>query len=1033
MLALPLSFDSLSLDLQTTDKFRFPLVLEGGFYVEKDVVIQDGRVVARGCTAVVGGCGFVGGNLLVNGGTVLFQDCRAKFEGGGLYLKYGTYQQRGTSKIAFENCAASRGGGLFMEVGPFYQHAGDLCFHRCFANLGGGGLCVNGSFHQSGFVQAKECTAFHGYGGLIFATEVFIRGTVGADGCRADVGGCIDGRQATITGSFTARNCHAEHHGGAIFTEEMNVSGRLEIQNCYAGIFGGAISVSSLFLENATAHFQNTSSVNSGGAIQAIAVVQRGGELWITNSRSRERWARGGAIASKMFFQSSFGDASFTSCTSGSGGALELNSMESWGTMIFESCSAMTSGGAIIADFVVMMGRTSFNRCHSNTAGGAIDAGYMMQRGHLHAANCWASVGGAVYIKTSKKHVQSINTNHKKWRSKGENRLIGRSLNRKAAANLYGDCRFQNCTAAMGCAMSVKGNIFLNQSGNAMIEDCHGEGHAVKGGDMLLFGQASFHKVSMGVIQSSGTVQLVSPVMQETSGTYFPQIRATKGIHISNVFFQNSSLVAFVAPQIQVKNVSCENGLQSFKDVHRMGCKACDENRVQFSGGPILDENVSAKGCVLTPRGTAKVGPRFLKLKMGYMTEKENITKSFRCPNHMACIGGTVTTDGWGEMCAAGYEGRGCLDCANSYAVSDLNSFVCLQCSSSQWQQAFQMARFVLQDLLLFGLSTMGVSSGTSKDSKILTNHFMSFVAAAAPVLEVVREMPTFKRLVAGNPVDRYIKGFSSTMEMGESSSSGISAMCILSYLNLPQEFWSRILLSLFTPFCSIATLALARGWRLAAVVGVNCFLPKVCICFARYLACFRMEPENEGGEQFCLFNMYTSFSFVPLVAVISSIALTGPAIWWWLLKDEANKDTAFYLYLTGSYKEELKSWEVTRLVRKVALAIVSAALPISLHPATQIFCISFILLTALALETQMHPYKDQHWNLEEKTLLHLSLALAIFTSCYMAHENHWSSTYHTQCFLLFVIFMLCIVPSNILIYLILRQLLRERGICGQS
>jgi len=712
--------------------------------------------------------------------------------------------------------------------------------------------------------------------------------------------------------------------------------------------------------------------------------------------------------------------------------------------MIFENCRATESGGAILADFVVMMGRSSFNRCYSNNAGGAILARNMMQAGHLHAANCRAGVGGAVSLDSNiKRHdtrrlASAINSYwnvkvNEEWSGKAQTSIRLFLKGRKAAALLYGDCSFQHCTAAMGCAMSVQGTILLNQSGKAMIEDCHGEGPALEGNDMLLFGQASFRKVFMGVIQSFGTVKLVRPVMQETSATYLPQISATKGIDISNALFQNSSLVVFLAPQIQVKNVSCENGLQSFKDVHKMGCKACDENRVQFSGGPILDENVSIKGCVHTPRGTAKVGPRFLKLKMGYMTEKENITKSFRCPNHMACIGGTVTTDGWGEMCAAGYQGRGCFDCANSYAVSDLNSFVCLKCSSSQWQQVFQMARFVLQDLLLFGLSTMGVSSGTSKDSKILTNHFMSFVAAAAPVLEVVRETPTFKRLVAGNTVDEYIEGFSSTMEVGESSSPGISAMCILSYLNLPQEFWSRILLILFTPFCSIAILALARGWRLAAVVGVNCFLPKVCICFARYLACFRMEPESEGGEPFCLFNMYASFSFIPLVAVVSSIALAGPGIWWWLLKDEANKDTAFYLYLTGSYKDGLKSWEVTRLVRKVALAIVSAALPISLHPATQIFCISFILLAALALETQMHPYKDHHWNLEEKTLLNLSLALAIFTSCYMAHENHWSSSYNTQCFLLFVIFMLCIVPSNILIYLILRQVLRERGIGGQS
>ena len=153
----------------------------------------------------------------------------------------------------------------------------------------------------------------------------------------------------------------------------------------------------------------------------------------------------------------------------------------------------------------------------------------------------------------------------------------------------------------------------------------------------------------------------------------------------------------------------------------------------------------------------------------------------------------------------------------------------------------------------------------------------------------------------------------------------------------------------------------------MAAVVGVNCFLPKACLCFARYLACFRMEPEDEGGQLFCLSDIYTNFSYLTLIAVISSIAFAGPAIWSVLLRDDENKNAAFFLHLTGPYKEQLRSWEVTRLVRKAALAIISAALPISLHPATQIMCISFILLGALVLETQMQPYKDQHWNMEEK------------------------------------------------------------------
>lgn len=415
------------------------------------------------------------------------------------------------------------------------------------------------------------------------------------------------------------------------------------------------------------------------------------------------------------------------------------------------------------------------------------------------------------------------------------------------------------------------------------------------------------------------------------------------------------------------------------------------------------------------------------------MTEIENITRSFRCPNRMACIGGMISTHGWGEMCAPGYEGRGCFDCASSYAVSDINSFICLKCASSQWQQMFQMARFFLQDFVLFGLSAMGISSGTSKDSTILINHFMSFVAAAGPVLEVVRDTPTFKQ--TGKTVDDYVEGFSSTMEVGETSSggSGMSASCILSYLKLPQALWSRSLIILFTPISATVALTLARGWRMAAVVGVNCFLPKACLCFARYLACFRMEPEDEGGQLFCLSDIYTNFSYLTLVAVISSIAFAGPAIWSVLLRDDENKNAAFFLYLTGPYKEQLRSWEVTRLVRKAALAIISAALPISLHPATQIMCISFILLGALVLETQMQPYREQHWNMEEKVLLTVSLALVSVTSCYMANENSWSSTHQSQCILLFTIFTLCILPSNVMICLIIRQLLRERGICVQN
>lgn len=1007
----------------------------GGFYVEGEVILREGRVVARGCKAQWGGGGFIGEGLKVSGGSMLFQDCEAGMDGGGLLLKKGSYQQSGTSNVTFVNCSAFHsGGGMGLWTSNFTQHAGHLSFQKCVARHGGG-IYVNGSFHQSGgLLEGMDCAAstMFGSGGLISAVEVFLHGQIYANGCAAGLGGCIAGN-VNITGGLKIRHCFASFLGGAMFGSDVSLQGEISIMNCSAGAGGAIYSKGSVVIENATVYLQDTVATKHGaGAIYAGNVKHKNGKLHVKSSWSKKN---GGAIATRYFFQTGF--ASFTSCASEEGGALFVLNYDISGSSIFENCSASIRGGAIFAIGLVRQryGLISFHQCRSQGIGGAVFAMHLTQRGHLRFSNCWARhKGGAIAT------MKGLNMRMLLERAfpgqRGEKGKVNDQIRgaEKGTVVLDGSCEFHTCLAAAGGAVSSPG-LLLKQNGSAIFEDCHAEGSAgaLVGDQIVLLGNATFHNISMGVIQSTGSVQLVSPVMQKTSGTAVPQISAMKEIDISDVLFENTSSVWFSAPHIHVKNIQCDNGLQSFMDSAQVGCKTCEENRVQFSGGPVLNDNGTVKRCVLAPRGTAKIGFDHLRLKMGYMTEIENITRSFRCPNRMACIGGMISTHGWGEMCAPGYEGRGCFDCASSYAVSDINSFICLKCASSQWQQMFQMARFFLQDFVLFGLSAMGISSGTSKDSTILINHFMSFVAAAGPVLEVVRDTPTFKQ--TGKTVDDYVEGFSSTMEVGETSSggSGMSASCILSYLKLPQALWSRSLIILFTPISATVALTLARGWRMAAVVGVNCFLPKACLCFARYLACFRMEPEDEGGQLFCLSDIYTNFSYLTLVAVISSIAFAGPAIWSVLLRDDENKNAAFFLYLTGPYKEQLRSWEVTRLVRKAALAIISAALPISLHPATQIMCISFILLGALVLETQMQPYREQHWNMEEKVLLTVSLALVSVTSCYMANENSWSSTHQSQCILLFTIFTLCILPSNVMICLIIRQLLRERGICVQN
>ena len=224
----------------------------GGFYVEGEVVLREGRVVVRGCEAQCGGCGFIGEGLKVSGGSMLFQDCKAGMDGGGLLLQNGNYQQSGTSNVTFVNCTAfGSGGGIGLWRSNFTQHAGHLSFQKCFARHGGG-IYVNGSLHQSGVLEGMDCAASTdvGSGGLISAVEVFLHGQIYANGCEAQYGGCIAGR-VNITGGLKIQHCYSSFFGGAVFASEMSLQGEISILNCSAGDGGAIYSKGSVVIENA--------------------------------------------------------------------------------------------------------------------------------------------------------------------------------------------------------------------------------------------------------------------------------------------------------------------------------------------------------------------------------------------------------------------------------------------------------------------------------------------------------------------------------------------------------------------------------------------------------------------------------------------------------------------------------------------------------------------------------------------------------------------------------------------------------------
>ncbi|CAJ1408519.1 unnamed protein product, partial [Effrenium voratum] len=444
--------------------------------------------------------------------------------------------------------------------------------------------------------------------------------------------------------------------------------------------------------------------------------------------------------------------------------------------------------------------------------------------------------------------------------------------------------------------------------------------------------------------------------------------------------------VSFQAHYMQLSATQIEFRIQY--DTIKGPCMKAPQATIKFRWGP-EDENATVRRpcnedpdpivgfrrqCVNGPEHAIVESAR-LRMEHGYMLESANVSRAFRCPNPNACFGGEVTPDSF-SMCSPGYEGRGCAQCSSSHGPADDSAHLCMKCATQRRDQLFQMAQFILQDVLVFLVSASGVTkaTGNTKESSVFTNQFMSFVAVASPVLHTVRQSRTFLHTTA--ELSAWLLEGASVLDLGnaDSTDGGICTSCLLG--------------------------------------------------FGRYLVCYRMEPADSGGELFCE-HAKAGLSPTALWAIVAALAFAGPALWMRLINDKSNIDTGYYLYLTSAYKDEFKWWEVTRLVRKTLLAIVCAVFPLTLHPVTEIFCISLILIVATVLEMQAKPYKKANWNRSEKCLLITSMFTVNF-AIYQLALDFKGGEFLDRCLMLAII-SLALVPAYIQLSLILRELVRER------
>jgi len=309
-------------------------------------------------------------------------------------------------------------------------------------------------------------------------------------------------------------------------------------------------------------------------------------------------------------------------------------------------------------------------------------------------------------------------------------------------------------------------------------------------------------------------------------------------------------------------------------------------------------------------------------------------------------------------MCSPGYDGPGCSKCAVDFARTDSNVFICMKCATDTLSKVKELLVFVGNDALIFAISAAGVISaqGRNKNSAVFLNQLMAFAAVIAPALLALKQTKTLKDQLKW--LQQLLLAASIPIQVGDGeSSTAVSTECLLMYFGLEASLVSAQVLSSLVYTMLGLVLTFKSGWRVALVVAVNCFMPKFCAAFGKYLICYRMEPASKQDEMYCLLGDYSVPGMVIAMAAILLCFLVGPGSWLRMVRDKNRTEEAQVLYLTRSYQSGYETWEVERLLRKMMLKLISATLPVTLNPSMQMACLSLVLTASVLLHATNAPY----------------------------------------------------------------------------
>ena len=1033
----------------------------GAIYVEKTFTQSDGTLTIANSLAGVGGAIWVRKTFTQSNGTLTIANSLAEGSGGAIYVQNTFTQSDGT--VIIVNSSAIDGGAICVRE-TFTQSDGTLTIEDSSSRRCGGAIWVRKTFTQSNGTLTIANSLAKWSGGAIYIEKTFTQsdGTLKIANSLAEGSGGAIYVEKTFTqsdGTLTIANSLAEGTGGAIYVMETftQSDGTLTIENSLsAKQDGGAIHVQNTFTQSdGTLTIANSLAEGSGGAIYVRETfTQSDGTLTIENSSSAKQ--DGGAIHVLNTFTQSDGTLTIAnSLAEGSGGAIYVRETftQSDGTLTIESSSsAEQDGGAIyvMETFTQSDGTLTIENSSAEQYGGAMTIGgnFTLNKGNLSVRNATAKIGGGMFVFGDVVLVDAAVSFHQchAWEDGGGIRAIG-NVDATNTTLLF----VRSTTdKGQGAALMTKdlnqhgGNmVILNNSagqeiisvanwtadGAVRLEHCRSATFLMSVHQASLTGVLSGDNCTgaAGTLVSQGPVTLRNAVFNKTSAPQVraPEVEARNWTVAGTEAWISSSTVSYL------DKIDCDPVFGGLVTEDGAGCKTCDPGLtfVKRAGPGVTVENkTSWQQCRNCPGGAATCNATAVHMSPGLMVDVHDITRSLHCPNPLACPGGLLSANESKPMCDSGYDGPGCSKCASDFARTDSNVFICMTCATDTLSKVKELLVFVGNDALIFAISAAGVISaqGRNKNSAVFLNQLMAFAAVIAPALLALKQTKTLKDQLKW--LQQLLLAASLPIQVGDGeSSTAVSTECLLMYFGLEASLVSAQVLSSLVYTMLGLVLAFKSGWRVALVVAVNCFMPKFCAAFGKYLICYRMEPASKQDEMYCLLGDHWVPGMVIAMAAILLCFLVGPGSWLRMVRDKNRREEAQVLYLTRSYQKGYETIEVERLLRKMLLKLICTTLPITLNPSMQMTCLSLVLTASWGLHSSNSPYVKASWNHMEQGLLATALVIIILTSFCLANENHWAHSAAVQITLIVLVAGLVTVAGTLQSVLLIRELIRER------